>query len=1202
MGDDVDFNFEEATPALVLGKKKKKKKKPAEPKADGDDADGDAKVGRAPEVDAAAEDVKDAKDAGTEVASGFSALQDKDSDGDGATENCGIDEGDGENAKPVLTGKKKKKKKAAKAETPVGIDGGDAEFDALLAELGDSPAAAPAEQQSDAVAPQSKAKKKKKAGKAETTDHAPDTEFDALLAELGDTPAEPSTPAEQSDAAVPKSKAKKKKSKARAADKADGEDEDLDALLAELNVGSGVAADAPAEVFGTGQDEEPAAAEDGVGAGGVNLDTLMAEMDGGDGPSGNAKKKKKKTKKAGVKTEASGEGDGEVNVDGGPSSQKKGAKKESAAVRRLREQRERMAEEEVRLEQMRKEEEARMAEEERIEAEKLEAKERQKAARKEAEKARKARLKAEGKLLSKAEAAKKRKAELFKQQALASGLVAAANADTGESKVVYSKRKRVQKSSSAGGDSEEKHTSAVSEKELELPQSTDEALDAAAAVSADAPEATADGQGATADVAVEDAVVPDEWDAESSEEENAVESSSNGVTGKDGAAGAASSAAGGDGNESDDSESSTEESDSDEFDSDEFEGMGRPEIAAERRKYALRKSFAKEAAAALEARSADDLRSPVICILGHVDTGKTKILDRIRRTNVQDGEAGGITQQIGATYFPMEAIKRETMKLDEGKECPYNVPSLLIIDTPGHESFTNLRSRGSSLCDIAILVIDIMHGLEPQTRESIDLLKLRKTPFVVALNKCDRLYDWQAISGNNPFRDSLNRQKSHVREEFNRRAKETMIELATVGFNTALYWENEDVRKTVSIVPTSAITGEGMPDLLMLITSLPQNLLTERLMFNPTLEATVLEVKVIEGLGTTIDIILTGGTIKEGDTIVVVGLDGPIVSTIRALLTPHPMKEMRVRGQYHHHKQIRAAQGIKISADGMDKAVAGTQLLVARDPSNEDEMAYLREEVMKDFSTILQNVDKSGEGVYVMASTLGSLEALLEFLRTSEIPVSGINIGPVFKKDVTRASAMLEKRKEFAAILAFDVPVEKEAREMAEDAGVTIFTADIIYNLFDMFMEHMANQKKMRQEEVKDEVVFPCVLKILQEHIFNKKDPIVLGVDVAEGMLRVGCPLVVRSGDAWLDIGRVISMEINTKSAVIARAGESVCVKIQSNKTSHITYGRHFTWTDALVSKLSRKSIDILKSDFRNDLGKVEWQLVIKLKRVFGII
>lgn len=435
-----------------------------------------------------------------------------------------------------------------------------------------------------------------------------------------------------------------------------------------------------------------------------------------------------------------------------------------------------------------------------------------------------------------------------------------------------------------------------------------------------------------------------------------------------------------------------------------------------------------------------------------------------------------------------------------------------------------------------------------------------------------------------------------------RRVRETKLEFAEIGFNTELYWENDDVRKTVSLVPTSAITGEGIPDLLMLLLALPQRLLTERLMFNPILEATVLEVKVIEGLGMTIDIILTGGTIKEGDTLMVVGLDGPIVTTIRALLTPHPMKEMRVKGQYLHHKQIKAAQGIKISAEGLEKAVAGTQLMVVEDPNNDDEMEYVREEVMKDFQTILTNVDKSGLGVYVQASTLGSLEALLEFLRTSKIPVSGINIGPVHKRDVTKASTMLERRKEFATILAFDVNVEREARELAEEVGVQIFTADIIYHLFDQFTSYMEEVKKQRREEVNDDVVFPSICKILPQHVYNKKDPIVVGVDVLEGILRVGTPLVVRHGEGWLDVGRVASIELNKKQVVIAKKGESVAVKIQHKSTEHIMYGRHFDFTDSLVSKMSRSAIDLLKESFRDDLETEDWRLVVKLKKMFDII
>ncbi len=411
-----------------------------------------------------------------------------------------------------------------------------------------------------------------------------------------------------------------------------------------------------------------------------------------------------------------------------------------------------------------------------------------------------------------------------------------------------------------------------------------------------------------------------------------------------------------------------------------------------------------------------ELRSPICCVLGHVDTGKTKLLDKIRRTNYQEGEAGGITQQIGATYFPIEVLRERTKLLAEKIALDIKIPGLLVIDTPGHESFNNLRTRGSSLCDIAVLVVDIMHGLEPQTIESIGLLKRRKCPFVVALNKIDRLYNW-VPHPNAPIQSTLRDQVHDVKVEFEQRVQQTITAFAEQGLNAALYYKNPDARKYVSLVPTSAHTGEGIPDLLSLLTQLTQRMMKSQLSLSDKLQCTVLEVKPTEGHGTTVDVVLSDGELHEGDTIVLCGMNGPIVTNIRALLTPQPLKELRIKGQYVHHKTLRAAQGVKIAAHDLETAVAGSQLLVK---GPEDDIDELKKRVMGDFAAVIDKyVDKGGLGVYVQASSLGSLEALLDFLKTSHIPVAAINLGNIHKKDVMKAGVMLERAPEFAVCVFF---------------------------------------------------------------------------------------------------------------------------------------------------------------------------------------
>ncbi|CAH1443183.1 unnamed protein product [Lactuca virosa] len=583
------------------------------------------------------------------------------------------------------------------------------------------------------------------------------------------------------------------------------------------------------------------------------------------------------------------------------------------------------------------------------------------------------------------------------------------------------------------------------------------------------------------------------------------------------------------------------------------------------------------------------LRSPICCIMGHVDTGKTKLLDCIRRTNVQEGEAGGITQQIGATYIPAENIRERTKELKA--DAILNVPGLLVIDTPGHESFKNLRSRGSGLCDIAILVVDIMHGLEPQTIESLNLLRMRNTEFIVALNKVDRLYGWKTCR-NAPIGKAMKLQSKDVQLEFEHRLTQIITEFKEQGLNTELYSKNKDRGETYSIVPTSAISGEGIPEMLLLLVQWAQKTMIEKLTYSSDIQCTVLEVKVIEGLGTTIDVVLVNGVLHEGDEIVVCGFQGPIHTTIRSLLTPHPMKELRVKGAYIHHKEIKAAQGIKITAQNLEHAVAGTALYVV---GPDDDVDEIKESVMDDMRNVMSRIDKSGEGVYVQASTLGSLEALLEFLKTPavNIPVSGIGIGPVHKKDVMKASVMLEKRKEYATILAFDVKVTPEARELADDLGVKIFLADIIYHLFDQFKAYIDNLKEEKKKEAAEDAVFPCVLKIMPNCVFNKKDPIILGVDVLEGIAKIGTPICIPQRE-FIDIGRISSIENNHKPVDIAKKGSKVAIKITGSNAEEQQkmFGRHFEMEDELVSHISRNSIDILKANYRDELSNEEWRLV----------
>ena len=1008
----------------------------------------------------------------------------------------------------------------------------------------------------------------------------------------------------------PKDNKKNKKKKEK---KKEAEEEDLDALLAELDIKP---SEAPAAA-GAAEGESKAAKKrrktaERVAAAEAGDDANGADGDDNDGEpkelTENQKKKlkkkqKEKEKKAALEAEKA----------------KKAAEKpKSAAVLAMQQMMEKRKIEEA-AEKERLEREKREAEEaaEREAQAEREAEEKREL-KKQKEKEKKERLKAEGKLLSAKQKEEQKRMEAMRAQLLAKsgGVIPQA-----EKKLSYKEEQALKKKRF-----EEAKLAAIKKKEEEEKQKEQELLAAKAAANAKAKAEESDDAAddwEAEDWDEKDVLLPAQKEEQErlkkleeerirKEEAKALQAKKMAATNnkekpwakaarEKAKAKAAAAEVSTSSDASSDSDDSDSDSDSDSYSSDysssyyssseDEEERARLDHLAELRIQRLDRFEAKKAAA-----TADKLRCPIICILGHVDTGKTKLLDNVRRTNVQDNEAGGITQQIGATFVPKQSLIDRTHSLNNG-EFELNVPGLLVIDTPGHESFTNLRSRGSSLCDLAVLVVDIMHGLEPQTIESLNMLRNRKTPFVIALNKCDRMFDWE-VHTDCPMQESLKKQKKFVAKEFETRSREVLLAFAEEGLNAALYWENPDPRTFVNVIPTSAHTGEGMPDLLHTLVHLSQSRLNERIRFIDSVQCTVLEVKMIEGLGTTMDIILINGTLKEGQTIVVAGLDGPIVTTIRALLTPQPLKEIRVKANYVHHKEIQGAQGIKIVANGLEKAIAGTAMLVKE--VEEDDIEELKQDASNDVNNIMDTVDRSGHGVWVQASTLGSLEALLDFLKSPavKIPVAGVALGPVNKRDVMGASVMHERKcPQYATILAFDVPVTDEAKKMCTELDVKLMTADIIYHLFDQFSAYMKEYREKQKEEQSKFVNFPCCLRIIESCVFNKRDPIVVGVDVLKGICRVGTQITIPSQN-YIDIGKIESIELNKKSVDVAKAGQSVAIKIQPGSTEEgmRMYGRHFDHTDELVARMTRPSIEALKEFYRDEMQKDDWRLVVELK------
>ncbi len=570
------------------------------------------------------------------------------------------------------------------------------------------------------------------------------------------------------------------------------------------------------------------------------------------------------------------------------------------------------------------------------------------------------------------------------------------------------------------------------------------------------------------------------------------------------------------------------------------------------------------------------VRQPIVCVLGHIDSGKTSLLDKIRKSSVQAREVGGITQHIGASFFPVKTLKELTGPLLKQLKSKIDIPGLLVIDTPGHEAFVNLRKRGGAVADIAVLVVDVLRGFEAQTYECVDILKSRKTPFLVAVNKVDRLPGWVS-KPSELFLKSYEGQDTYVRQDFDEHFYAVIGSFSQLGLRADRFDKITDFTKTIALVPTSAKTGEGISELLAVLIGLAQQYLRDQLRTTKgAARGTVLEVKEEPGLGVTVNAIIYDGVLRKGDTIVVGGREKPIVTRVRAVLLPKPLDEIRdPRDKFSSVDSVSAASGVKVAAPDLEGAIAGAPVYSVPSEDRVDEFVRLvAEEVEK------LRIATDVEGVVLKTDALGSLEAIAEILRREGVPIRLADVGDVSKRDVTEASVVKEHEPLYGAVLAFDVKVLPDAADEARDRGVRVFEANIIYHLIENYTSWMRSEQEARMTKEFDKFVMPGKLRVLPGYVFRKAHPAIFGVEVVAGMIKPKYQLIGRDGE---DLGEVMQIQDKGKAVSEAKTGAQVAVSLEKP-----IFGRHINENDTLYVKVPEAHARAMLTRFQTRLSAEE--------------
>ena len=581
-----------------------------------------------------------------------------------------------------------------------------------------------------------------------------------------------------------------------------------------------------------------------------------------------------------------------------------------------------------------------------------------------------------------------------------------------------------------------------------------------------------------------------------------------------------------------------------------------------------------------------ELRQPIVVVLGHVDSGKTSLLDKIRGTAVQAREVGGITQHIGASFLPVETVKEITGPLYArlaNSEAP--IPGLLVIDTPGHEIFANLRTRGGSAADIAIVVIDVNKGFEPQTIESIDILKKRRVPFVIALNKVDMIAGWRSFT--RFVSEDVKKQDEGVQTLLDEKIYSVLGKLSMLGYPSEAFWRVKDFTKEVAMVPVSARTGVGIPELLAVLVGLAQQYLAKRLErhIEGAARGIVLEFNEEIGLGPSANIILLDGMLHQGDNIVIGKRDGAVFTRIKALLLPKPLDEMRdPRDKFKQVTEVIAAAGLKITSPDLEGILVGTPLYVYNNQmKDKKELGHLKSIVEAEIkNAIVSNTETTG--VILKCDTIGSLEAIVDLLKKANVAIRMADIGHITRRDIVEAAAVKEHDRYLGVILGFNVKVLEDAQKEAQDRGVRIFNEQIIYNLVRSYTDWIAYQREHEELILFNELPPICKFQFLKGFIFRRSDPAVFGAEIQVGRLRQKVHTINEEGKK---IGTVHQIQESGKAIEEATAGMQVAVSLKEP-----TIGRLINEGDVLYTDLNSRQAKQLLERFNHRLNDQEKEVL----------